>query len=57
VQTWQWIVIAISVWIGLSALLTALWVMIGSKLVRYPRRNPRRLRRERRDSSDWESKA
>ena len=56
-QTWQWIVIAISVWIGLSALLTAVWIMIGSKLVRYPRRNPRRQRRERRDSSDWESRA
>ena len=41
----------------LSALLTALWVMIGSKLLRYPRRYPRRQRRERRDSSDWETAA
>lgn len=55
--TWEWIVIGLSVWVGLSALLTALWVMIGSKLLRYPRRYPRRQRRERRDSSDWETAA
>ena len=53
--TWQWIVIGLSVWVGLSALLTALWVMIGAKLLRYPRRYPRRHRRERRDNSDWET--
>ena len=53
--TWEWIVIGLSVWVGLSALLTALWVMIGAKLLRYPRRYPRRHRRERRDNSDWET--
>jgi|GEM_PF-6186155 hypothetical protein len=55
--TWQWIVIGLSVWVGLSALLTALWVMIGAKLLRYPRRFPRRHRRERQDNSDWETAA
>ena len=53
-RTWEWIVIGISVWIGLSALLTALWIMIGAKLLRYPRRHPRRHRRERSERPDWE---
>jgi hypothetical protein len=57
VRTWEWIVVGISLWVGLSALLAALWVMIGSKLLRYPRRHPRRHRRERRDRSSGERAA
>jgi len=57
VDTWEWVVVGISIWVGLAAVLAALWVMIGSKLMRYPRRYPRRHRRERRDDSPWERAA
>ena len=56
-RTWEWIVVVICIWVGLSAILAALWVMIGSKLLRYPQRHPRRHRRDRRDHSSGERAA
>jgi hypothetical protein len=56
-RAWEWVAVGISIWVGLSAIIAALWVMIGSKLMRYPRRHSRRHRRERRDRSPGEPAA
>jgi hypothetical protein len=56
-KAWEWVVVGISIWVGLSAILAAVWVLIGSKLMRYPRRHSRRHRRERRDRPPGEPAA